>query len=195
MPHLIVIAGPNGAGKSTAAEAILSGLLHLDDFLNADTIARGLSQFNPEKVAFEAGRIMLRRLDDLASSGVDFAFETTLASRTFAPWIARRRAEGYEFHLHFLWVPSPDVSIRRVGGRVSLGGHHVPSEVIARRYVGGPRNLLELYIPIADAWHVYDNTSGTRRVVAEGGQSVSTKVYDDDDVWSAIEEVTRGAKR
>src|SRR5688572_6302437 len=92
MPHLIVIAGPNGAGKSTAAPALLHGLLGIEHFVNADVIARGLSAFDPESVSIQAGRIMLQRLRDLASRGEDFAFETTLASRSFA--LDRRLAEG-----------------------------------------------------------------------------------------------------
>lgn len=100
MPYLIVIAGPNGAGKSTAAPGLLDGLLGIEDFVNADVIARGLSAFNPEGAAIQAGRIMLERVRELATEGKDFAFETTLASRSFAPWIAQlRKEQGYEFRL------------------------------------------------------------------------------------------------
>ena len=185
MPNLIVIAGPNGAGKSTAAEVILGGLLRLDNFVNADTIARGLSRFNPEGAAFQAGRLMLARLQQLADDREDFAFETTLASRTFAPWIAKRREHGYTFHLHYLWVPAAELSIARVATRVKQGGHHVPDDVIRRRYRGGMRNLFELYIPIADEWHVYDNSLQDPRTVAEGIRDTAPTVYDEA-VWTNI---------
>ena len=36
--------------------------------------------FNPERVAWKAGRIMLEAIHQLADTGQDFAFETTLAS-------------------------------------------------------------------------------------------------------------------
>src|SRR5947207_2743721 len=106
-PHLVVIAGPNGAGKSTSAPAILTGALGVDEFVNTDVIARGLSAFYPERVAIEAGRVMLDRVHQLAKDRVNFAFETTLASKSFAPWIADLRRTGYIFHLVYLWLPAP----------------------------------------------------------------------------------------
>src|SRR4030043_2179635 len=93
--NLIVIAGPNGAGKSTTAPALLKGTLEVTEFVNADLIAQGLSGFQPESAVFHAGRVMLDRIHYLAKKRVDFAFETTLASRTFAPWIANLRKTGY----------------------------------------------------------------------------------------------------
>jgi predicted ABC-type ATPase len=113
MPNLVVIAGPNGAGKSTAAPALLHGLLGLEHFVNADTIARGLSAFDPESVAAEAGRVMLQHLKELAAQRQDFAFETTLASRSFAPWIADLDQGGNTFLQVYLWIPSPDLCVSR----------------------------------------------------------------------------------
>ena len=160
MPNLFVIAGPNGAGKSTAAPLLIGERLGIREFVNADGIAAGLSAFAPERVALEAGRIMLRRLDSLASAGADFAFETTLATRSFAPWIARLRAErGYRFHLAFLWLPSAEMAVMRVAGRVRHGGHAVPERDIKRRYDRGLRNFFDLYRPIADSWEMHDNSS------------------------------------
>ena len=95
MPHVIIIAGPNGAGKTTTAPALLSHALQMDHFVNADTIAAGLSAFAPEKAAIQAGKAMLERLHFLAASAENFAFETTLANRTFAPWIASLKKKGY----------------------------------------------------------------------------------------------------
>src|SRR3970040_3036974 len=102
--HIIIIAGPNVAGKSTTAPSLLQGTLGVKEFVNADVIAQGLSAFQPETAAFHAGRIMLERLHYLAKERVDFAFETTLASRSFAPWIAKLEQSGYTFHMVFLWV-------------------------------------------------------------------------------------------
>ena len=102
-PSLVVLAGPNGAGKSTAAPFLLRDALAVTEFVNADRIAQGLSAFNPEAVAIEAGRLMLARLDDLARRHETFAFETTLASRSFAPWLRARRDESYDVYLVFLW--------------------------------------------------------------------------------------------
>lgn len=136
-PHLIIISGPNGAGKSTTAPALLQGTLGVTEFVNADVIAQGLSAFNPERAAFHAGRIMLERLQQLADEHGNFAFETTLASRTFAHWIKELKNAGYAFHLFFLWLPAAEFAIARVAERVKMGGHNVPEDAITRRYHAG----------------------------------------------------------
>jgi predicted ABC-type ATPase len=146
-PNLVVLAGPNGAGKSTTAEQLLVGALQVMEFVNADTIARGLSAFKPETAAVEAGRIMLNRLRYLATQRADFAFETTLSSRSFAPWVADLRAKGYAFHLFFPWLPTPDAAIARVAQRVRAGGHDVPTETVRRRYHRRLSNFFRLYRP------------------------------------------------
>jgi predicted ABC-type ATPase len=158
VPHVIVIAGPNGAGKSTTAPAILKGALGVTEFVNADTIAQGLSAFNPEKAAFHAGRVMLERLQQLSDDHENFAFETTLASKTIAPWLKRLKTDGYAFHLFFLWLPSPEFAVARVAERVRMGGHHVPDDTVRRRYRSGLDNFFIRYMLIADTWHVFDNS-------------------------------------
>lgn len=169
-PHLIVITGPNGAGKSTTAPSLLKGTLGVDEFVNADLIAQGLSGFQPEGAAFHAGRVMLERIHYLAKKRVNFAFETTLASRTFAPWIAGLRKTGYDFHLVFLYLPNQEVAIARVAERVRLGGHNVPEEIINRRYGSGLKNFFYLYKPLSDFWRFYDNSlPAGPRVIALGG--------------------------
>jgi predicted ABC-type ATPase len=95
-PKVIVIAGPNGAGKSTLAPLLLRDSFGLLEYVNADTIAQGLSAFQPETAAFEAGRIMLKRLHHLAAQRVPFAFESTLAGRVYAAWFERLRRDGYD---------------------------------------------------------------------------------------------------
>ena len=81
--NLYVIAGCNGAGKTTASFTILPEILDCKEFVNADEIARGISPFQPESVSFEAGRIMLKRIDDLLKENIIFAFETTLATKSY----------------------------------------------------------------------------------------------------------------
>ena len=155
-PKVILISGPNGAGKSTSAPTLLRGVFDVPHFVNADAIARGLSELAPESVALEAGRVMLVRLDALAAARESFAFETTLASRTFAPRMRTLLGAGYEFHLIYLWVVSPELSILRIKGRVLEGGHHVPDQTVRQRYARGLRNFFSLYRPIATTWHLYD---------------------------------------
>jgi predicted ABC-type ATPase len=168
-PHLIVIAGPNGAGKSTTAPSLLVDTLKVQEFVNADTIARGLSGLRPDQTALEAGRIMLRRIRQLADDRADFAFETTLASRSFAPWIEKLRESGYFFGLIFLWLPSPELAIARVLDRVHGGGNNVPEETVRRRYQRGLENFFNLYQPLSDRWQIIGNSSSSGpRPIAEG---------------------------
>lgn len=180
--YVAILAGPNGAGKSTCAAALLPRV-NLLEFVNADTIARGLSEFNPESAALAAGRIMLERLDHLEGEGMSFAFETTLASRSFAPRLRKLREEGYLVELIFCWLPSPEMCVERVAHRVRSGGHSIPTETIHRRYHAGLRNFFNLYQPLADLWRLYD-TTGSHRLIA-GFQS--TMVVADAALWNKLE--------
>lgn len=149
---------------------MLRGALSVPHFVNADTIAQGLAAYAPETAAIQAGRVMLARLRELASARVSFAFETTLASRSFAPWLEGLAVDGYRFHLVFLWLPSAELAIARVANRVRLGGHGVPEEVIRRRYSARIHSFHQLYQPIATIWRVYDNSQrGAMRLLATGG--------------------------
>ncbi len=159
MPDVVVIAGPNGAGKSTLAPALLRDTLRIPEYVNADTIAEGLSAFAPENASFDAGRVMLTRLRDLAAERKSFAFETTLASRSYSKWLKELRSSGYRVSLIFLWLRDADLAAARVAARVKLGGHSIPEETIRRRYRRGLTNLFELYLPVADSWRIF-NASG-----------------------------------
>ena len=158
-PHIVIIAGPNGAGKSTVAPSLLQGGLRVKEFVNADLIARGISAFQPDVAAIGAGRVMLERVRSLAAKRVDFSFETTLASRSFAPWIRNLVSRDYSFTLLFLWIPSVEVALTRVRERVLAGGHSVPDETVRRRYAAGLHNFFHLYREHAARWHFYDNGS------------------------------------
>jgi predicted ABC-type ATPase len=175
-PQIIIIAGPNGAGKSTSAPYLLADKFGLKDYINADTIAHGLSAFHPESVAFEAGRIMLRRMRELAAQRRTFAFESTLASRSYASWISGLQRQGYDFHLLFLWLRSADLAVERVRQRVRMRGHDVPEETVRRRYVKGARNFFTLYKALAKSWAVYDNTEFETLLVATGGSDSELSV-------------------
>ncbi|MBF8275238.1 MAG: hypothetical protein HW390_311 [Candidatus Brocadiaceae bacterium] len=193
-PHVIIIGGPNGAGKSTTAPVLLKGTLGVTEFVNADTLALGLSAFQPESVAFHAGRIMLERIRFLAKGRVDFAFETTLASRTFATWVDELKKTGYIFHLVFLWLPNPEFALARVAERVRMGGHNVPDEIVKRRYNKGIRNFFWLYMSLADTWAFYDNSvAGTLTPLASGGMGISTLIANENRlVWKQILEEHNG---
>jgi predicted ABC-type ATPase len=157
-PRVVIFAGPNGAGKSTHADAILAAL-GIETFVNADYIARGLSGRNTDAVAFEAGRIMLKRLRQLAGDSADFAFESTLSSRTFAPFLEKLKRQGYSVAVYYFSLVNAQLAIRRVKLRVALGGHDVPADVIRRRFGRSLSNFFDLYMPLADEWTLFDNST------------------------------------
>ncbi len=180
MPKLYIIAGCNGAGKTTASYTVLPEMLGCKEFVNADEIAKGLSPFNPESVAIEAGRLMLQRMNDLLSEGQDFAFETTLATRSYVRFIEKAQSKGYFVTLLYFWLPTPEQAIERVATRVREGGHNIPQDVIRRRYANGIRNLTTLYTPICDFWTIYDNSSADVeiKIIASGEKDATIHIED-----------------
>ncbi len=178
-PLIFVLGGPNGAGKTTCAMKLLPRELKLKQFVNADLIAQGLSPLDPEGAALEAGRKMLERIHGLAERHESFAFETTLASRSFATFLSRQRDRGYAIHVGYVWIPSADMSVERVRERKHRGGHWVDEETVRRRYERGLRNFVELYAPLADSWVLCDNSAPELRLVALGGKELRTVVLDE----------------
>ncbi|WDF78896.1 zeta toxin family protein [Mucilaginibacter sp. KACC 22773] len=185
MPNLYIIAGCNGAGKTTASYTVLPELLNCYEFVNADNIAAGISPFSPESVALGAGRIMLQRIDELLKQKVDFAIETTLSTRSYVSMIKKVQQNGYNVTPLYFWLKSPQMAMQRVALRVSEGGHNIPKDVIIRRYYGGLKNLIQLYIPICDKWLVVNNTNVEPIFVARGGLRFETSIIKAD-IWSTI---------
>lgn len=168
--RLYIIAGCNGAGKTTASFTVLPEMLNCNEFVNADEIAHGLSPFNPEGVAIQAGRLMIDRILHLLKEGVTFAFETTLATRSYVNLIQRAQKRGYFVTLLFFSLSSPEQAIARVAKRVSEGGHNIPTNVILRRYEAGLANLFQLYMPVCDYWTLYDNSTCPAEKIAYGSK-------------------------
>ena len=164
---LYIIAGCNGAGKTTASFTILPEILDCKEFVNADEIAKGLSPFQPEKVSFEAGRIMLRRINELLESNKNFAFETTLATKSYKSKVVEAKSKNYNVTLLFFWLQNVDLAIERVKTRVLEGGHNIELDVIKRRYLNGIKNLFEIYLPIVDEAMIFDNSEGKHDLIAE----------------------------
>jgi predicted ABC-type ATPase len=185
MPNLYVIAGCNGAGKTTASLSFLPEMLNCYEFVNADSIAAGLSPLQPEKVAFEAGRIMLDRIRKLIGEKVDFAFETTLSTRSYPSLLKYAKSNGYKVWLLFFWLPNPDMAVARVESRVKNGGHFIPEDVIIRRYNRGIANLVNIYSQLVDHWFVLDNSSIEAQLIAEGHENVVIKIINEE-LWLRI---------
>lgn len=174
---LYIISGCNGAGKTTASFTVLPEVLDCKEFVNADEIARGLSPFNPESVAIEAGRLMLQRIEDLLSKGETFSIETTLATKSYVNLVRKAQAQGYVVRLLFFWLNSPKLALQRVAERVAKGGHNIPRPIIERRYVAGINNLFGLFMKEVDSWEIYDNSIFPATLIATGGKSEKTHIF------------------
>ncbi len=164
---LYIIAGCNGAGKTTASFTILPEILNCKEFVNADEIAKGLSPFQPEKVSFEAGRIMLNRINELLLENENFAFETTLATKSYKSKVIEAKEKGYRVILLFFWLQSIELAKERVKTRVSEGGHNIEPDVIERRFVNGIKNLFDIYLPIVDGAFIFDNSEAKHELLAD----------------------------
>lgn len=179
-PQLFVLAGPNGAGKSTTARVLLPLTLGVEQFVNADYIAEGLSPFAPQSAAIQAGRLMIYRIRELLHSHQSFGLETTLAGKRNTALLREARDTGYLVHLIYIWLSSPELALFRVAHRVQQGGHDVSEETIRRRYHRGLINFFGLYRSLANTWTLCDNSAGEPVVVAQGSASSEIQVYDDD---------------
>ena len=179
-PQAIVIAGSNGAGKTSAAPDLLHDAIGIDAFVNADVIAQGLAGFRPESAAFEAGRIMLRRLTELAGAREDLAFESTLAGRSALRFLKRLVGVGYDVHVFYLWLPSPDLAVARVRTRVEAGGHDIPEPTIRRRFWKSLVHFDRLYRSIATTWRLYNGgVLGGPPLIAHGTGNGEPVVVDE----------------
>ena len=187
---LYIIAGCNGAGKTTASYTILPDMLDCKEFVNADEIAKGLSPFQPEKIAFEAGRIMLKRINELLEANKTFAFETTLATKSYKSYIEIAKKKGYQITLLFFWLNTPNLAISRVKNRVLEGGHHIPENIIRRRYERGLFNFFTIYLPLLDNWLMINNSGEPYQIIAEGSYN-ELEIFNFD-TWNNLKHTYHG---
>ena len=184
-----MIAGPNGAGKTTMTLDLLASGPDLDEFINADEIAKGLAPKNPESMALTASKLMISRLKELLEQDKSFAFETPAAGKNYLNHLKVAKSKDYEILLVFLWLESPLQAIKRVAQRVKQGGHHIPEDVIFRRYYAGLSNLLTHYLPLADMATIVNNSleNSTRNVVARKSKDGNIEITNKD-IWKKINE-------
>jgi predicted ABC-type ATPase len=190
MKKLFIIAGCNGAGKTTASYTILPEILDCDEFVNADEIAKGLSPFRPEKAGIQAGRLMLQRIKYLFDKDQDFAFETTLATKSYKNLVSDAQKKGYAVILIFFYLNSQDLAVKRVETRVKEGGHNIPENIIRRRYDNGLKNFFNIFKPIVDEWMFIENSGEPYKLIA---QKIQTKeiVYIDQ-IWNELKKTYHG---
>ena len=178
-PKLYIIGGPNGSGKTTFAKEFLPNYADCYEFVNADLIASGLSPFQPERAAIEAGRLMMEKMHSLAESRVDFAIETTLSGKAYVHFLQDLKSKGYKIHLFFLWIRSIEIALERIAGRVRRGGHNIPENIVQRRFNKGIYNLFNIYRPLLDYWAVFDN-SGDLPSMIVSEESSRLKIFDNE---------------
>ena len=176
-PQVYIIAGPNGSGKTTFATEFLPKYADSPAFINADTIARGLSGFSPDAVALKAGRILLEQIETYASKKTDFAFETTLSGMTYLTRFKDLKKEGYTIHMFFLWIPDVKLSLARVANRVKMGGHGISEKVVRRRFHKGIVNFFKHYRQVLDSWSLFDNSGNAPYLIAEE-KTGDLKIFD-----------------
>lgn len=167
--RILMIAGPNGAGKTTFAENFLLREANCPAFVNADSIAAGLSPFEPHKMAIKAGKLMMLQIKEYVAKGVNFAFETTLSGRGYARMIPDWQSKGFKIKLFFLRLPNVELAISRVEKRVKEGGHWIETDTIIRRYHAGLANFENIYKPIVDCWALYNSADQTPILIEKGG--------------------------
>ena len=186
LKNLYIIAGCNGAGKTTASYTILPEMLGCMEFVNADEIAKGLSPFKSDNVAIQAGRLMLERINSLIDTGAEFAFETTLAAKSFSNYVKRAKQSEYKVTLLFFWLRTPDLAVKRVEIRVKEGGHNIPEEIIRRRYKNGLNNFFNIFKPIVDEWMFIDNSGEPYEIIAEGNSANEIEIHNESSWYNLI---------
>ncbi|CAM3260693.1 zeta toxin family protein [Aequorivita lipolytica] len=194
MKRLFIIAGCNGAGKTTASYTILPDILDCNEFVNADEIAKGLSPFNPDKSSFQAGRLMLERIRELIKTRGNFAFETTLSTKSYKNFVIEAQKSGFEVTLLFFYLQSPELALKRVKTRVEEGGHNIPPNVIKRRYENGLKNFFGIFKPIVDKWIFIDNSeNGFKKTIAKG--DIKEERIENLETWNFLKEKYDEGKR
>ena len=184
--NVYIIAGPNGSGKTTFAKLFLPKYAKCPHFVNADLIAQGLAPFEPLAAAIKAGKLVLQQIRGFADRGADFSFETTLSGKSYVGLFQDLRARGYAIHLFFLWIPGPELAIKRIKGRVEEGGHHVPAEDVRRRFRRSVDHFLGLYQPLMDSWMLFDNSEAVPRLIAEKKEGESSPRVLSADLFSRV---------
>ena len=178
MPTCWIIAGPNGAGKTTFALEYLPKVANCLHFINADLIAAGLSPLAPEKQLLAASKLFLHEMEQCIQQKQDFAFETTLAGRSYLKLIHRLKNEGWQVELVYLALPSMEMSKIRVAERVAHGGHNIPIQDIERRFARSLRNLLADFRMVVDGTRCFMNNESPPVLIFEQRSNNFNIVHD-----------------
>ncbi len=155
-----MLAGVNGAGKSSLGGAAIRELG--GDYYNPDETAHSLMVANLRLGQTEANAkawlIGKKLLEKAIANRLDFAFESTLGANTIPALLRVAAQQGFEVHVWYAGLSSPELHLARVKSRVRKGGHDIPEADIRRRYEHSRLNLIDL-LPHLAALRVYDNSA------------------------------------
>jgi predicted ABC-type ATPase len=177
-PTFYLFAGSNGAGKTTFAKAYLRQLDPIPRFLNADEIARGLSPLAPQTLALRAGKLLLHEIQGCLESGKSFGLESTLSGTTYTKLLQQAKISGYQIEIHYLWIPTPALAVRRIAQRVKMGGHSIPDSDVKRRFSRSLANFLEVYAPLSDCWTFRNNSIQPASLLFDSANSTLLQIKD-----------------
>lgn len=168
---------PQRAGKTTFALEYLPQVAQCSRFVNADLIAAGLSPLAPERELLAASRLFLGEIEACIAKREDFAFETTLAGRSYLKLVRRLQTAGWRVELIYLALPSMEMSKLRVAERVAHGGHSIPVADIERRFARSLGNLLNSFSTQVDACRCFMNSDASPELVFEQQGEVRNVVH------------------
>lgn len=179
MPEYVLIAGVNGAGKSTLYY-LLDDLQEMPR-INLDEIVRELGDWRNPVDVVKAGKIAVKKINQLFTDRCSFNQETTLCGKSIFRNIRKAKELGYRVIIHYVGVDSADMAKMRVKERVKRGGHDIPDKDIERRYIESVENLKRI-MSECDIIFFYDNTvSFNCFAVYKTGAGMT--VYPDAPVW------------
>lgn len=168
VPRIHVLAGVNGAGKSSVGgeQFRAAGAQYYNPDEAASKVRRAntrLTQSEANSIAWRIGKTLLERA---IQEQKDFAFETTLGASTMTELLIQAAGSGFEVHIWFAGLATPEQHIARVRARVMQGGHDIPEEDIRRRFDHSRLNLIRL-MPYLKSLRVFDNSIETRLKTSE----------------------------
>ncbi len=184
--QLFIFAGPNGCGKTTLSTRFLEG--KNIKFLNADNMAKEINPGDVDSVQLQAGKKFFKELSIAISKNHTFALETTLSGSYLIDVIKKVKAQKYRVHIIYFFLENPESAIDRIKIRVRKGGHHIPSDVVIRRFYRSKEKFWNIYRVLVDSWELFFNGDNDLSIVATGTKS-EVRIMDDHKMELFLEDI------